>query len=205
MHSGFSNNLFPVHIFTCTTRFSPVFIGHHDIILWRIKRKEPKIWNIQRCVCLILYTLPPYCSVETQLQMNITATPLSDSSLDVRWTAPADQATGGFVVEWFPVRDKPSSALHWERLNSSCRALVITGNPTATSSSLCLIVKWLCGHWRVLFSLCCFRGSGAEGALRCFCQSSAWWKSGGAEPDGHLYTPRKYVISIIHVLYHSKL
>ncbi|XP_030298929.1 interleukin-31 receptor subunit alpha isoform X2 [Sparus aurata] len=63
---------------------------------------------------------------ETQLPMNITATPLSDSSLDVRWTAPADRATGGFVVEWFPVTDQTSSALHWERLNSSCRALVIT-------------------------------------------------------------------------------
>ncbi|XP_073339217.1 interleukin-31 receptor subunit alpha-like [Pagrus major] len=70
--------------------------------------------------------LPGASEKETQLPMRITATPLSDSSLDVRWTAPVDQPTSGFVVEWFAVTEKNNSALHWERLNSSCRALVIT-------------------------------------------------------------------------------
>ncbi|KAF1374667.1 hypothetical protein PFLUV_G00231480 [Perca fluviatilis] len=56
----------------------------------------------------------------------VTANPLDDSGLDVRWTAPVDWSTSGFVVEWFAVREKNSSILYWERLNSSCTALVIT-------------------------------------------------------------------------------
>nr|XP_046268504.1 interleukin-6 receptor subunit beta isoform X2 [Scatophagus argus] len=57
---------------------------------------------------------------------SVAAIALDDSSLDVRWTAPADRSTSGFVVEWFAVREKNSSDLHWEKLNSSCTALVIT-------------------------------------------------------------------------------
>ncbi|XP_076604135.1 interleukin-31 receptor subunit alpha [Chaetodon auriga] len=56
----------------------------------------------------------------------ISVSPLDDSSLDVRWTAPVDQSTNGFLVEWFAVREQNSSILHWERLNRSCTALVIT-------------------------------------------------------------------------------
>ncbi|XP_054470187.1 interleukin-31 receptor subunit alpha [Anoplopoma fimbria] len=52
-----------------------------------------------------------------------TANPLDDRALDVRWTAPDNS---GFVVEWFAVRQKNSSILFWEKLNSSCRALIIT-------------------------------------------------------------------------------
>ncbi|KAM7403352.1 hypothetical protein PAMA_004008 [Pampus argenteus] len=56
----------------------------------------------------------------------ITASPLDDNNLDVRWTAPVDQSVSGFVVEWFAVREKNSSIQHWKRLNSSRTALVIT-------------------------------------------------------------------------------
>ncbi|CAK6966964.1 interleukin-31 receptor subunit alpha [Scomber scombrus] len=56
----------------------------------------------------------------------ITARPLDDNNLDVHWTAPLDQSVSGFVVEWFTVRDKNSSILHWERLNSFSTALIIT-------------------------------------------------------------------------------
>uniref|UniRef100_UPI0037E84262 interleukin-31 receptor subunit alpha-like n=1 Tax=Semicossyphus pulcher TaxID=241346 RepID=UPI0037E84262 len=56
----------------------------------------------------------------------LTASPLDDRRLDVRWTAPVDSLADGYVVEWFAVREKNSSILHWERLNTSCTALVIT-------------------------------------------------------------------------------
>ncbi|XP_045919345.1 interleukin-31 receptor subunit alpha isoform X1 [Micropterus dolomieu] len=56
----------------------------------------------------------------------ITVSPLHDSGLDVRWMAPVDWSTSGFVVEWFAAREMNGSILHWERLNSSCTALVIT-------------------------------------------------------------------------------
>ncbi|XP_029900804.1 interleukin-6 receptor subunit beta-like [Myripristis murdjan] len=55
-----------------------------------------------------------------------TANPLDNNSVDVRWTAPADQPVSGFVVEWFAITEKTSSSLHWERLNSSSTAVVIT-------------------------------------------------------------------------------
>ncbi|MEQ2166384.1 hypothetical protein GOODEAATRI_027440, partial [Goodea atripinnis] len=58
----------------------------------------------------------------------LTATPLGDSSMEVRWTSPPDLSLSGFVVEWFAVREKTSSILHWEKLNSSCTRLVIAGS-----------------------------------------------------------------------------
>ncbi|XP_078145702.1 interleukin-6 receptor subunit beta [Centroberyx gerrardi] len=57
---------------------------------------------------------------------HITVNPLGNNSLDVRWTAQADQPVSGFVVEWSAVTETNNSSLHWERLNSSCKALVIT-------------------------------------------------------------------------------
>ncbi|XP_072220897.1 interleukin-6 receptor subunit beta-like [Leuresthes tenuis] len=56
----------------------------------------------------------------------ITASPLDDSSFEVRWTSPWNRSVSGFVVEWFAVREKTSSILHWEKLNSSSTTLVIT-------------------------------------------------------------------------------
>ncbi|KAM6912139.1 interleukin-6 receptor subunit beta-like [Xenentodon cancila] len=56
----------------------------------------------------------------------ITARPTSDSSLEVCWTFPPNPSVSGFVVEWFAVREKPGGVLHWEKLNSSCRKLIIT-------------------------------------------------------------------------------
>lgn len=58
----------------------------------------------------------------------ITAIPLNDSSLHVRWKAPVDHSVSGFVVEWFTAREKTSIIQHWQEMNSSCTALVITGN-----------------------------------------------------------------------------
>lgn len=55
-----------------------------------------------------------------------TVSPLNDSGLDVRWTALVDRSINGFVLEWFAVREKNSSALHWELLNRSCTQRVIT-------------------------------------------------------------------------------
>ncbi|XP_034714869.1 interleukin-6 receptor subunit beta [Etheostoma cragini] len=57
---------------------------------------------------------------------SMAAKPLGDSGLDVRWTAPVNWSTSGFVVEWFAFKERNSGILHWERLNSSCTALVIT-------------------------------------------------------------------------------
>lgn len=64
----------------------------------------------------------------------IAASPLNDFSLEVRWTSPQNRSVSGFVVEWFAVRENRSSVLHWEKLNSSCRKLLITGNPTAPAA-----------------------------------------------------------------------
>ncbi|XP_035529273.1 interleukin-6 receptor subunit beta [Morone saxatilis] len=69
--------------------------------------------------------LPGASETELPPPEQITASPLDDNSLDVRWTAPANQSPSGFVVEWFAVGQN-SSILHWERLNSSCTSLVIT-------------------------------------------------------------------------------
>lgn len=55
-----------------------------------------------------------------------TVSPLNDSGLDVRWTAPVDPSMNGFVLEWFAVREKNSSVLHWELLNRSSTQRVIT-------------------------------------------------------------------------------
>ncbi|KAG7225884.1 hypothetical protein INR49_014312, partial [Caranx melampygus] len=67
-------------------------------------------------------------SSETELPAppQISITPLDDNSLDVSWTAPASPSVSGFVVEWSAVREKRSSVLHWERVNGSCTALIIT-------------------------------------------------------------------------------
>ncbi|XP_041669344.1 interleukin-31 receptor subunit alpha [Cheilinus undulatus] len=57
---------------------------------------------------------------------NLTVRPLDDSSLDVRWTAPVGLPAKGYVVEWFAMTESNNSILHWETLNSSCTAFVIT-------------------------------------------------------------------------------
>lgn len=63
----------------------------------------------------------------------VTAVPLDDHSLDVRWTAPAGGPVSGFVVEWFTAGDSRSAAAPWwQRLNASCRSLVITGSHQRT-------------------------------------------------------------------------
>lgn len=58
--------------------------------------------------------------------VNLTAAPLGDSSIEVRWGCPPNLSVSGFVVEWFAVREKTKSVLHWEKLNASCTKLVIT-------------------------------------------------------------------------------
>ncbi|KAF3845068.1 hypothetical protein F7725_008231 [Dissostichus mawsoni] len=55
-----------------------------------------------------------------------TVSPLNDSGLDVLWTAPVNWSMNGFVLEWFAVREKNSSVLHWELLSPSCTQWVIT-------------------------------------------------------------------------------
>ncbi|XP_035024535.1 interleukin-6 receptor subunit beta [Hippoglossus stenolepis] len=56
----------------------------------------------------------------------LTACPLDDNSVNVSWTAPANRSVSGFVLEYFAVREKDGSVLHWERLNSSHTTFVIT-------------------------------------------------------------------------------
>lgn len=63
----------------------------------------------------------------------LTATPLGDGSLVVRWRPPPDLSVSGFVVEWLAVREETSSVLHWEKLNSSSTKLIITGSPDESS------------------------------------------------------------------------
>ncbi|KAK1893774.1 Interleukin-6 receptor subunit beta [Dissostichus eleginoides] len=55
-----------------------------------------------------------------------TVSPLNDSGLGVLWTAPVNWSMNGFVLEWFAVREKNSSVLHWELLSPSCTQWVIT-------------------------------------------------------------------------------
>ncbi|XP_041827525.1 interleukin-6 receptor subunit beta [Melanotaenia boesemani] len=66
-------------------------------------------------------------TTETELPppSHVIAWPLDDSSLEVHWTSPRNRSVSGFVVEWFAVREKTSSILHWEKLNSSYTKLVI--------------------------------------------------------------------------------
>lgn len=76
------------------------------------------------------YPLHFLCSSEPPPLSNVTAVPLDDNSLKVRWTAPADRSVSGFVVEWFAAREGTDVVLHWQQLNNSCTSLVITGKPT---------------------------------------------------------------------------
>ncbi|XP_023286551.1 interleukin-6 receptor subunit beta-like [Seriola lalandi dorsalis] len=92
----------------------------------------------ERCSCTLTASNSVGTSPEAQIRFlgateteppaptQITASPLDDNNLDVSWMAPVDRSVSGFVVEWFAVREKSSSILHWERLNSSCTTLVIT-------------------------------------------------------------------------------
>lgn len=75
------------------------------------------------------YPLHFLCSSEPPPLREVTAVPLDDNSLEVRWTAPADRSVSGFVVEWFAARESTDVLLHWRQLNNSCTSLVITGNP----------------------------------------------------------------------------
>ncbi|XP_060938144.1 interleukin-6 receptor subunit beta [Limanda limanda] len=56
----------------------------------------------------------------------LTARPMDDNSVNISWTAPANRSVSGFVLEYFAVREKDGSVLHWERLNSSQTTFVIT-------------------------------------------------------------------------------
>jgi len=69
----------------------------------------------------------------------------------------------GFVVEWFAVREKTSSILHWEKLNSSSTTLVITGNPTVSAVAqhaekimIILFFFFFLGKNKGILSLLCF-------------------------------------------------
>ncbi|CAJ1074431.1 interleukin-6 receptor subunit beta isoform X1 [Xyrichtys novacula] len=91
-----------------------------------------------RCSCALTASTSGGTSPETRIWLlgafeteppppsSLALTPLDDGRLDVNWTSSSDEQSSGFVVEWFTVREKNSSILHWERLNSSCTALVIT-------------------------------------------------------------------------------
>ncbi|XP_008303186.1 interleukin-6 receptor subunit beta [Stegastes partitus] len=70
--------------------------------------------------------LPGASEKEPPSPGQIAARPLDDSSIEVSWTAPVKQPVSGFVVEWFAVTEGNSSVLHWEKLNGSHTALVIT-------------------------------------------------------------------------------
>ncbi|KAM4724621.1 interleukin-6 receptor subunit beta [Anableps anableps] len=64
--------------------------------------------------------IPGSSEKELPPPVELTATPLGNSSMEVRWRSPPNLLVSGFVVEWFAVREKTSSVLHWEKLNSSC-------------------------------------------------------------------------------------
>ncbi|XP_030574910.1 interleukin-6 receptor subunit beta-like [Archocentrus centrarchus] len=57
---------------------------------------------------------------------HVTASPLNDSCLEVRWRPLTDPFVTSYVVEWFAVREQNSSMLHWEKLNRFSKSLVIT-------------------------------------------------------------------------------
>ncbi|XP_039993830.1 interleukin-6 receptor subunit beta [Xiphias gladius] len=92
----------------------------------------------ERCSCALTASNSAGTSPEAQIWLlgaseteppcpsQITASPLDDNHLDVSWTAPVDRSASGFAVEWFAVREKNSSILHWQTLNSSRTTLVIT-------------------------------------------------------------------------------
>lgn len=89
------------------------------------------------------YPLHFLCSSEPPPPREVTAVPLDDNSLEVRWTAPANRLVSGFVVEWFAARESTDVVLHWQQLNNSCRSLVITGKPTTVCVSPPEIVQRL--------------------------------------------------------------
>ncbi|XP_061599256.1 interleukin-6 receptor subunit beta [Cololabis saira] len=92
----------------------------------------------------------------------ITATPMNDSSLEVRWTFPPNPSVSGFVVEWFAVREEPGSVFHWEKLNSSCRKLIITEG-VKPMERFAVSVKTLYGD----------RGAGKNKTLRAYTRQGA--------------------------------
>ncbi|KAM4540477.1 interleukin-6 receptor subunit beta isoform 2-T2 [Fundulus diaphanus] len=69
--------------------------------------------------------IPGSSETEPPAPVGFTATPLGDSSMEVRWSPPPDLSATGYVVEWFAVREKSSSVLQWEKLDGSCTKLVI--------------------------------------------------------------------------------
>ncbi|KAG8013245.1 Interleukin-6 receptor subunit beta, partial [Nibea albiflora] len=93
-----------------------------------------------RCSCKLTASTSAGTSPEAQIWLlgaseaepppprQITATPLDDNSFDVRWMAPVDRSPSGFVVEWFAVKhtEKNNNIPFWEKLNNSCKSLVIT-------------------------------------------------------------------------------
>ncbi|XP_007564626.1 PREDICTED: interleukin-6 receptor subunit beta-like [Poecilia mexicana] len=75
----------------------------------------------------------------------LTATPLGDDSVKIRWRPPPDLSVSGFVVEWVAVREETSSVLHWEKLNSSSTKLIITEG-VKTMERYAISVKALYGE-----------------------------------------------------------
>uniref|UniRef100_A0A3Q2CKF2 Interleukin-6 receptor subunit beta-like n=1 Tax=Cyprinodon variegatus TaxID=28743 RepID=A0A3Q2CKF2_CYPVA len=71
--------------------------------------------------------IPGSSETEPPPPVKVTVEPLAGNrSMEVRWTSPPNLPVSGFVVEWLAVREKTSSVLYWEKLNSSCTKLVIT-------------------------------------------------------------------------------
>ncbi|XP_044023287.1 interleukin-6 receptor subunit beta isoform X2 [Siniperca chuatsi] len=124
---------------TCQTESAQVLNDHGSCRdLHHTSTSCSLLLPLGRCSCALTASTSAGTSPEARMWLlgaseteppppsQITANPLDDSGLNVRWTAPVDWLTSGFVVEWFAVREMNSSILHWERLNSSCTVLVIT-------------------------------------------------------------------------------
>ncbi|KAM3595286.1 uncharacterized protein V6R79_021100 [Siganus canaliculatus] len=92
----------------------------------------------ERCTCSLTASTSAGTSPEARVWLlgafekeppaptHITATPVNESCLSVRWTAPVDRSASSFVVQWFAAREKSNIVLHWERRNISSREIVIT-------------------------------------------------------------------------------
>ncbi|XP_041809751.1 interleukin-6 receptor subunit beta isoform X2 [Chelmon rostratus] len=124
---------------TCQTESAQVLKDHGSCRDLHNTSTSCSLWlPAGRCSCTLTASTSAGASPEARVWFlgafeteppppsQISASRLDDSSLDVRWTAPANRSTSGFLVEWFAVREKNGSILHWQRLNRSCTALVIT-------------------------------------------------------------------------------
>ncbi|XP_068558449.1 interleukin-6 receptor subunit beta-like [Cebidichthys violaceus] len=124
---------------TCQTKSAQVLNDHMSCRdLYHTNTSCSLLLPAEPCSCALTASTSAGTSPEARIWLSgasetepppprqFTANTLNNSALDVHWTAPVNWSTSGFVVEWFAVKEKNRSILYWEKLKTSCTALIIT-------------------------------------------------------------------------------